>query len=446
MALLYGYLFPLIFLAAFAVLYRHEKIPLVRHLGEILTIGVLGGACFGLPTTLVSERERGVWRRYRLLPVPTWILMLNTVLARYLLLLSAGLLQIALAFGLGMTPPAHPLGLLLAFTFVAFAFLGLGLVIAMVADTVPAVQALGQCLFLPMLIIGGVAVPLASLPEWAQNLSRFFPGRYAVDALHANVTGERLDSLQFNLAALMLIGLAACVAAGQLFRWDTGKRALRLVGAAWIGFTLLMWGGVGGLAGLRERETREVTAELPRVAPSMTTVTREVTVEPFRTEQRVVSPWTNLTPGDVATLDFMVPPDDSMVTPIIPLEEADAEIAQQLKRVRADLPSWQPGLEGNEVQRVRNLLCVAAVSDVMQNPMEGFLATVVFEDLGTRYPKDQLIGILTWIALHPGDGTVRTGLEDLGLEVVVYDGARVRERVTIYATKFVMRLTGRPPE
>ena len=31
MALLYGYLFPLIFLAAFWVLYRYDKVPLLRH-------------------------------------------------------------------------------------------------------------------------------------------------------------------------------------------------------------------------------------------------------------------------------------------------------------------------------------------------------------------------------------------------------------------------------
>ena len=60
MALLYGYLFPSIFLGAFWVLYRWEPVPLVRHMGELLTISILGGACFGLPTTLVSERERGV--------------------------------------------------------------------------------------------------------------------------------------------------------------------------------------------------------------------------------------------------------------------------------------------------------------------------------------------------------------------------------------------------
>ena len=71
MALIYSYLFPLIFLLAFYVLYRYERVVLARHMGELLTVSVLGGACFGLPTTMVSERERGVWRRYRLAPIAT---------------------------------------------------------------------------------------------------------------------------------------------------------------------------------------------------------------------------------------------------------------------------------------------------------------------------------------------------------------------------------------
>src|ERR1043165_5117241 len=114
MALLYGYLFPLIFLVAFWVLCRYEQIPLLRHLGELLTVSVLGGACFGLPTTLVSERERGVWRRYRLAPVPTWTIVASTALARYVILLTAGLLQFGFALAVGMTLPAHPLDLFVA--------------------------------------------------------------------------------------------------------------------------------------------------------------------------------------------------------------------------------------------------------------------------------------------------------------------------------------------
>ena len=88
-------------------------------MGELLTITVLGGACFGLPTTLVSERERGVWRLYRLAPVSSSTLLLGTLTARYVLLIVAALLQLVLAMLIGMPAPQHPLQLVVAFSCVA---------------------------------------------------------------------------------------------------------------------------------------------------------------------------------------------------------------------------------------------------------------------------------------------------------------------------------------
>src|SRR6187549_3519445 len=116
MALIYSYLFPLIFLLAYWVLYRYENVPLARHMGELLTVSVLGGACFGLPTTMVSERERGVWRRYKLAPISTAMLVASVVAARYLILVTAGLLQLAAALAMGMPWPPHPLDLWIVFT------------------------------------------------------------------------------------------------------------------------------------------------------------------------------------------------------------------------------------------------------------------------------------------------------------------------------------------
>ncbi len=203
MALIYSYIFPTIFLVAFWVLYRYETPPIVRHMGELLTVTILGGACFGLPTSMVSDRERGVWRRFRLTPVPTFNVVASTVFARYLLLLTAGLVQLGLAMLIGMPAPRHPFGLFVAFTCVSFAFLGLGLVIATMADNVPAVQALGQCIFLPMLIIGGVAVPLESLPDWAQHVAAFFPGplRGRSVARHGDGGRARRGRVQHRRAA-----------------------------------------------------------------------------------------------------------------------------------------------------------------------------------------------------------------------------------------------------
>ena len=150
--------------------------------------------------------------------------------------------------GVGMPLPRHPFDLWVAFTFVAFAFLGLGLVIAMLADNVPAVQALGQCIFLPMLIIGGVAVQLASLPDWAQHVSAFFPGRYAVEAMQACVTGSGLGPARFSLLALTLIGVAGCLAGAKMFRWDAQQRFAARGGKGWLALAIGAWFAVGGLA------------------------------------------------------------------------------------------------------------------------------------------------------------------------------------------------------
>src|SRR6267154_348445 len=67
-AIIYGYIVPIFFLMAFGGVFKSDKPPLVHEIGMLLTVTILGGACFGMPTAMVNERERGVWRRYRLLP------------------------------------------------------------------------------------------------------------------------------------------------------------------------------------------------------------------------------------------------------------------------------------------------------------------------------------------------------------------------------------------
>ena len=53
-AIIYGYVMPVLFLLAFAGLFRGDT-PLLKHeMGQLLTITVLGGACFGMPTSIVA--------------------------------------------------------------------------------------------------------------------------------------------------------------------------------------------------------------------------------------------------------------------------------------------------------------------------------------------------------------------------------------------------------
>ncbi|MDQ3212596.1 MAG: ABC transporter permease [Acidobacteriota bacterium] len=518
MALLYSYLFPLIFLLAFYVLYRHESVVLARHMGELLTVGILGGACFGLPTTMVSERERGVWRRYRLAPVPTAGLVGSTVAARYVILLTAGLLQVAVALALGMPLPRHPGGLWIAFTFVSFAFIGLGLVMAMMADNVPAVQALGQCIFLPMLIIGGIAVPLATLPDWAQRVSAFFPGRYGVQAVQACINGAGLDSVLFELLALTIIGAAGCVGGSMMFRWDAQQRFAASGRGRWILVPLAAWVAVGMMSEARSgvsfgQNARTSTARQPAAdapaAPSAPTPESATPPGPRPEpapiagpppvpappapvgrsaveEQRVPAPgvtpravetpssrgagatpdpvtpaappvsqpiaatWQGVTRADIdRDLIFdRLPSDQGVVAPIAPPdEEPPPEVLETLDAIRLALPAWGPAQVPDALQRARNVLYIAGVPDVQQNELERFAAALVFEQLEQDIPKDDLMKVLYWIALHPmdGDDSAIDQLPALGFENRPVDPEQVRERAALYAVKLLGRLTGAIP-
>jgi len=372
--------------------------------------------------------------------------------ARYVILLSAGLLQLGVALAVGMTMPAYPVDLFVAFTAVSFAFIGLGLVIAMMADSVPAVQALGQCIFLPMLIIGGVAVQLASLPAWAQHVSAFFPGRYAVEALQATVTGGGLGAARFSLLALVLTGAAGCVAGAKLFRWDAQQRFLASAGKAWIVPVLAAWLAVGGLAEWRGRIAIATDAAEPAskvtVPPVDVAAELRVMVEPIAPPQPPPppppAPWEKITAQDIAGLDYRVPPDGGVVSPIAPEDDLpEDQTKDEVEGVRNGLSDWPMAKTADDIQNVRYLLCVAAVPDAIQMPVERYLPRVVYNYLIDRYPKDKLTKILTWIVLHPEDGAAVDNISDLGINGAAGDPSIVRERSYLYAIKFIGRATGR---
>ncbi|HET7086712.1 MAG TPA: ABC transporter permease [Rhizomicrobium sp.] len=438
MAILYGYLFPLLFLAAFWAIYRNDPVPLALHVGQFLTVTILGSACFGLPTTIVSERERGVWRRYALAPVGRWVFVTGALLSRAVLLLTSALLQLALAFALGLPVPVHPLGLFVAFAAASAAFLAIGMVIAMLVDNVPAVQALGQCIFLPMLMIGGVAVPLQSLPSWAQHLSAFFPGRYAVEAMQLSATGSGLAHAGFDLLALLSIAAAGAIAATAMFRWDKAFKPQR----GWVLLALGMWVAVGVGAEMRGPVTLQTPPDSRDVGPA----TQYVAAKPPAPK----ASWQEVTGSDIDNIAFdRLPPDDGIVSPVSRSDETpDPALQPMLDRLQDALPRWAPGMVADPVQRSRNLLTIAAVPDILQmEQMERFVPRLVFARLQAVIPPRDLPKILYWIALHPDDGddTAVHQLREFGLPDISGSPAPVRGRVMLYAFKLLGRLTGHLP-
>lgn len=471
MALIYGYVFPLLFLLAFWAIYRFDSVPLVLHLGKLLTITILGGACFGMPTTFVSERERGIWRRYRLTPMPLAGFVLVMLVTRWLFVFSAALLQIGAAMALGMPMPVNPAMLMLAFTVVTFAFLGLGLLIGMVAPNVPSVQALGQCAFLPMLMLGGIAVPVAGLPDWAQHLAAYFPGKPAVEALQFATTGSRLSDIAADLLSLALFALAGLVSATALFRWDTRQPLAIRNKASWLLLALAFWLGAS-LPVTPEAKRRSIVVDTADVgissdyikpqpkahgvisvtsrapaAPSSPPEAGE-SMPPDTAPMAAAAPapeaWISVGPTDYATVDFArLPPDTGLIAPIAAVTEEIGDAAlSQVDAIERKLVDWQPGRVANPVQRVRNLLYVAAIPDILQmEQVERVLPLIIERRLRSDFTSKELAQLLFWIALHPNDGSdeAMAQMDPLGLPDLAAARVPARTRTMIYAFKLLGR-------
>jgi len=148
---------------------------------------------------------------------------------------------------------------------------------------------------------------------------------------------------------------------------------------------------------------------------------------------------------DDLTFDRL-PPDSGVVTPIAPpYEQPDPDVADKLQNMQIALLGWKPGKVADPVQKARNYLYVAAVPDVFQMEIERYVPLLVFDQLQQQIPKDDLIKILYWIALHPYDGDDKAvdDLRVLGIGNGPSDMEEVRNRCGIYAVKLLGRLIGK---
>jgi hypothetical protein len=142
-----------------------------------------------------------------------------------------------------------------------------------------------------------------------------------------------------------------------------------------------------------------------------------------------------------------LPPDGGVVTPVASMDqEPDRFIAEQLDCMREWLPKWEPAQVRDPVQRVRNILDLAAAADMYQmDAIESLVPWVVFDRLQEDYPEELLVKILYWIAMHPEEGDPPR-LDRLSLVCLDAYGtvstSELRVRTSIYAAKLLGRLIG----
>jgi ABC-2 type transport system permease protein len=197
----WGILFPFAFVLAFAI---RDPGRLDSMVPGLLALTLLFGTSSMEAIVITFERRIGALERLLLAPVRLPALL-------------AGKLLGGMVFGLVTALGAGGvkwLLLALAMLLSASAFSALGIVVSVSVKEVFEAQTLANAFRFPMMFLGGVFVPVVSLPVGLQIIARALPLTYSVEALHIAIAGGALSRGILDLAVLaaftlLFFGLAS---------------------------------------------------------------------------------------------------------------------------------------------------------------------------------------------------------------------------------------------
>lgn len=157
--------------------------------GILIMLGFLGTAFAGMST--VDELRNGLLERLRVTPVSRLALLLGRVTRDVVVLLVQGILVVlaSLPLGIQLYLPGLALALLLVIV------LGIGMascsyVLALVFKDEGTMASLVNMLLLPLMMLSGIMLPISFAPNLLQQIARFNPLVYVVDAARALFIGD----------------------------------------------------------------------------------------------------------------------------------------------------------------------------------------------------------------------------------------------------------------
>jgi ABC-2 type transport system permease protein len=217
------YLFPLAvyfllgaLMSAVNPLFKETMIP------AMVIFALLASLLLSLPDPLVNARRSGIFRSYWINGVPASSILTIPLLSSFFHLVVLGAFIIISAPFLFQAPlPINWFFFILIFITTVFALGGLGLLISVVSSSSQMTMLLGQLVFLPSMLLGGLMMPISILPPVLARLSLLLPTTHAMLAFRGLAYNLQVQFSPFwSLIILFSAGLIATGLALHLFTWD----------------------------------------------------------------------------------------------------------------------------------------------------------------------------------------------------------------------------------
>jgi len=226
--LMMNYLFPLGFylmmgfiMGSINPLFGDDIIP------AMIVFGIMAATFLGIPDPLVTARENGIFRSYKINGVPSYaILSIPAITTILHLVILAVIITISAPLLFDAPLPVNWLNFILVFLGLSFACAGLSVLIGVISPNSRTTVLYSQLIFLPSMLLGGLMLPYSMLPAVAGKFAQLLPATQAMNAFRGLAMGRTADFNSWgSLISLFVSGIISFALAAFLFRWDSHNTA-----------------------------------------------------------------------------------------------------------------------------------------------------------------------------------------------------------------------------
>jgi ABC-2 type transport system permease protein len=228
----FAFVLPIMFLIIFVTVFGNQQLELADgqlirgstyYLPGIVTLGLIQTTFTNLAVSLTASRERGLLKRLRTTPLPTWNYMagrITTSTAAAILLVVVLVAIGRVLYGVAVPTTTIAAGLL-ALLVGTFTFSALAFAITTAIPSQDAAVPITNTVTLPLYFISGIFIPQELIPDGVRQVAQVFPVKRLYDAFltvfDPATTGPGLEVIDLGVVAAW--GLAATIAATTTFRW-----------------------------------------------------------------------------------------------------------------------------------------------------------------------------------------------------------------------------------
>jgi ABC-2 type transport system permease protein len=215
---------PLLFTAMFAYLFGGAIAGGVHSYLPLLIPGIVGQTvlttCMATGTQLREDMDKGVFDRFKAMPVARIAPLAGPMVADLIRYLIAGSLTFAMGLIIGYRPGGGALGVLGAIVLAVFAGWSLAWIftfIGTIARSAASVQGMSMLILFPLTFLSNAFVPVTTLPGWLQAFVKVNPVSHLVSATRSLANSGVIDS---QVGWTLLAGLAVIALFAPLSVWS----------------------------------------------------------------------------------------------------------------------------------------------------------------------------------------------------------------------------------